>query len=540
MTAARQRVPSQYFYGRGELVNQPDVSIIVPVYNAMPYIITCLSSSMEQSIGRRQVEVVAVDDGSTDGSGEQLETLAKFWDNLIVVHQENSDGPSRPRNVGLEKSTGRFVFFLDADDYLGPEALQRMVALADAESLDVVSGRRVSAGGLKAHRANAVRPRHTGIFAEDYDNAIQRSQSLQYRAMMQIACVDCKNLYRREFLDRFGIRFPEDINFGEDFHFGIRCVSRGRVGLVDDYDCYYDRLRDDGRNGTTLYGASEAHLEAVERELRLRQEYGDPSWDPKQNVRDALLRLTQVVFGWIYLHREADVRTRMLAQAQDMLSTWMTPRSVTNLPALSRVKLSLIQRGRDEELRRLIEAEMTEDWDKDTVLNGRVYAGYPYFQDALVGVPDDCYDVTEELRVAHHLAALSWEGSRLCLAGYAFIEHVDTVDVTTSLVLRDQFGRLAATRPVRPTATPGLTGACGRGRYRYELAGFEGDLDLADTAGGRALPPGQWSVFISVGARGITREVPLGGHRAVTAGSSPATVKTSFTKYGTLTLEVVS
>jgi len=81
---------------------------------------------MEQSIGRHRVEVVAVDDGSTDGSGEQLEILAKFWDNLIVVHQENSDGPSRPRNVGLEKATGRFVFFLDADDYLGPEALQRM------------------------------------------------------------------------------------------------------------------------------------------------------------------------------------------------------------------------------------------------------------------------------------------------------------------------------------------------------------------------------------------------------------------------------
>jgi len=101
---------------------------------------------------------------------------------------------------------------------------------------------------------------------------------------------------------------------------------------------------------------------------------------------------------------------------------------VTNLPALSRVKLSLIQRGPGDEelslLMRLIEPEMTGDWDKDTVLNGRVYAGYPYFQDGLAGVPDDCYDVTEELRVAHHLAALYWEGTRLCLAGYAFIEHV--------------------------------------------------------------------------------------------------------------------
>ena len=81
---------------------------------------------------------------------------------------------------------------------------------------------------------------------------------------------------------------------------------------------YDRRRRDDGRNGTTLYGASEAHLEAVERELRFRQEYGDSSWDPKQNVRDALLRLTQVVFGWIYLGREPAVRARMLEQAQNI------------------------------------------------------------------------------------------------------------------------------------------------------------------------------------------------------------------------------
>ena len=101
MTVVKERGFRASLSWRGELVKRPDVSVIVPIFNAMPYIITCLSSSMEQSIGRDRVEVVAVDDGSTDGSGEQLETLAKFWDNLIVVHEDNSDGPSLPRYVGL-------------------------------------------------------------------------------------------------------------------------------------------------------------------------------------------------------------------------------------------------------------------------------------------------------------------------------------------------------------------------------------------------------------------------------------------------------
>lgn len=58
-----------------------------------------------------------------------------------MIRQENSGGPSSPRNVGLGKATGRYVFFLDADDRLGPEALERMVAMADRNGTDVVLGK---------------------------------------------------------------------------------------------------------------------------------------------------------------------------------------------------------------------------------------------------------------------------------------------------------------------------------------------------------------------------------------------------------------
>jgi glycosyltransferase involved in cell wall biosynthesis len=123
-------------------VTQPDVSVIIGAYEAMPYLVECLASVEAQTIGPERIEVIAVDDGSTDGTGECLEEFAdRAPMQVTVVRQENSGGPSGPRNVGLGKAAGRYVFFLDADDRLGPEALERMVAMADRAGTDVVLGR---------------------------------------------------------------------------------------------------------------------------------------------------------------------------------------------------------------------------------------------------------------------------------------------------------------------------------------------------------------------------------------------------------------
>jgi glycosyltransferase involved in cell wall biosynthesis len=531
-------------------VTPPEVSVVVPVHNAMPYLVTCLSSAMEQSIGRSRVEVVAVDDGATDGSAEQLDILARYWDNLKVVHQNNSGGPSRPRNVGLDHATGRFVFFLDADDYLGPEALERMVALADAQEADVVACRRKGVGGRKAHGPAVVKMRHSGLDAEVFDSAVRRSPLLQDWTPLLVASADCKNLYRVAFLNALNLRFQEDIHFGEDYMFGSACVKHGKVVMVDDYDCYYDRLRDDGRNGTTLYGATEMHLEAVERGLRLREEFDEPLWRRDQSLRDGLMDLTQFVFNERFPQREPEVRRRMMAGARELLGDWLNPRAWTRMPALDRVKAALIERDRDYELCELIRAAAAGVRAKDVVRDGRVYGGYRYFGDPEVGVPDDCYDVTAELQVRHHLTALTWEGTRLRLAGHAYVEHVDTIDVTTELVLRDKLGRAERRWPVTVVPTPGLAEDVGQGHYEYGLAGFEAEIDLADAGDARPLPGGTWSAFLAVRVQGVCQEVPVGGHRdssideaalvrvPIPAGAPGAVVVSAyFTSYGTLTLD---
>ncbi|WP_345600457.1 glycosyltransferase family A protein, partial [Thermocatellispora tengchongensis] len=112
------------------------VSVVVPVHNAMPYLAELLESLEQQDMDRRLYEVIAVDDGSTDSGGRVLEAFAARNPNARVIHQPNSGWPGKPRNVGLAASRAEYVFFCDADDYLGPEALPRMVDYAQEHDVD--------------------------------------------------------------------------------------------------------------------------------------------------------------------------------------------------------------------------------------------------------------------------------------------------------------------------------------------------------------------------------------------------------------------
>lgn len=173
-------------------MHHPRVSVIVPAYNAMPELTECITSAMEQTIGLDALEIIAVNDGSTDGTGKELDRLAALCPSLRVIHQENSGTAAVPRNVALDVARGDYVFFLDSDDYLGPDALRRMVAMADENKTDIVLGKMVSVGGRAVPTAvfKNTQPR-TDIFS-----------SAAYRTL------GCWKLFRRSLLERLNLRFP--------------------------------------------------------------------------------------------------------------------------------------------------------------------------------------------------------------------------------------------------------------------------------------------------------------------------------------------
>lgn len=120
-----------------ERMKQPILSIIVPVYNVEPYLERCLQSCLHQDIPQDDYEIIVVNDGSTDGSLAVAEKMADGNGN-IKVYSKGNGGASTARNLGLKKASGRYVMFVDSDDYLFENVLGGLVQLCEKNNLDVL------------------------------------------------------------------------------------------------------------------------------------------------------------------------------------------------------------------------------------------------------------------------------------------------------------------------------------------------------------------------------------------------------------------
>ncbi len=116
-------------------MNQPKVSVIIPVYNAEKYLRECLDSVVNQTL--RDIEIICVNDGSTDNSAAILQEYTKADSRITIIGQENQ-GLSAARNCGMRCAHGKYIYFLDSDDYIEKEALEILVRLAEDHDADSV------------------------------------------------------------------------------------------------------------------------------------------------------------------------------------------------------------------------------------------------------------------------------------------------------------------------------------------------------------------------------------------------------------------
>jgi GT2 family glycosyltransferase len=374
----------------------PDVSVIVAVYNTMPYLTTCLTSLVEQSIGPERIEVIAVDDGSTDGSGEELDRFAdKYPGTVRVMHQANSGGPAVPSNRALDVATGRYVYFVGADDHLGSEALQRLVTAADEYDSDVVVGKMVGVNSRWVQQFDSTEP----DVSLDSDLAYSLS--------------NCK-LFRRELVERLGLRFREDMPVCSDQPFTIEaCVRARRVSVLADYDFYYAVRRADASN-ITFRTALRTHLECGVEVLRFAA--GLIEAGP---ARDTVLTRhlsTEIakLLGDGFPDLERTEQEAFCTQIGRLVDEFLTDAIRERINVKKRVRLGLAQRGAVDELCAAIKMEL-EETDPPVVIEGdRAYSRSPGFRDERLALPDDWYAMSDNLtnRIAKGVQTLSGGWSR--------------------------------------------------------------------------------------------------------------------------------
>lgn len=208
------------------------VSVVVPVYNPGPAIGPCIASLLGQSLRADRIELIFVDDGSTDGTPARLDEVAAAHPNVRVVHIPASGAPGRPRNVGLAAARGEYVHFVDADDVLAPRALEWLTGMADRYGSDVVIGKYASA-------------------------TLDRSQVLFTRSRPRCTLADTdelltaswapSKLFRTALLRRNGIEFREGWRWLEDQLFVLQAyLASATISVFADEPCYFFVRRDEG------------------------------------------------------------------------------------------------------------------------------------------------------------------------------------------------------------------------------------------------------------------------------------------------------
>jgi glycosyltransferase EpsH len=227
----------------------PDVSIIVPVYNAAPWIEKCLHSIVAQA--GVSIEIIMIDDGSTDDSAAICQRLATNDPRIRIVTQVNT-GQGAARNRGLGMADGRYILFVDSDDWIEPELSRSMIALIEPTMADFACfalAFRTDQGKLTATR---------GITDEQpmYGAAIFEAALLDRKIMTS----PCNKLYRRSFLIDNAVRFPE-IRAFEDAYFS-RAASLAAREIIFSNALHYNVLV---RPGSTSRSITVDHFIEVEK-----------------------------------------------------------------------------------------------------------------------------------------------------------------------------------------------------------------------------------------------------------------------------------
>lgn len=211
-----------------------DVSVIIPVYNTEAYLDEAVRSVLNQE--GVSVEVIAVDDGSTDGSAE---VLLSFGDRIKLIRQANS-GQGAARNKALGTAVGEFVYFMDSDDWIDKNALAACVNLCRKDRLDFVF---FDADSFGTEYDSEASPWFNYRRSTPYSKPAEGCSVIKdMLSRGTYRCSVCMCLYRREFLLKHGLKFPEDIVHEDEFFSAAAFLNAERVeGIAKSF--YHRRLR---------------------------------------------------------------------------------------------------------------------------------------------------------------------------------------------------------------------------------------------------------------------------------------------------------
>ncbi len=291
-----------------DLISENDInykiSVIIPVYNVVDYLDRCIDSILKQTYNN--LEVIMIDDGSTDGSGPKCDRYAAFDNRIKVTHTENM-GLSAARNAGIEKASGDFLFFCDSDDYIENNAIEKMVEKQKKTEADVVACGISKVSSSK----DAITSKVPGTW-NGHESIVQMIRS------NNVCTVVWNKLYRAELFDQ--IRF-NNISYHEDEDIVYKLLYSAKI-VTYMPDCYYNYCQ---RNGSFMNKGLDVRYKCLLQAVKGRYDF----FAQRNEYELAQLSLIDLYEKIKYIYRNIDIdsdKDELTKMYKDYIKQYGVPR----------------------------------------------------------------------------------------------------------------------------------------------------------------------------------------------------------------------
>ncbi len=203
-------------------MNKADISIIVPIYNAEKYLNKCIDSIINQT--KKELEILLINDGSTDNS-EKI--IKNYKDKRIKYYKNKNQGIGKTRNFGIEKATGKYLMFLDSDDYLEKNACEKFFTKINNNNLDIVL-------------SNYYKVYSNGNIEEIFVPSFKVSSLKENPNILSEHLAPWAKLYRRELIVKNNIKFIEELKYEDAPFVAIALDKATKIGKVEESLVYYN------------------------------------------------------------------------------------------------------------------------------------------------------------------------------------------------------------------------------------------------------------------------------------------------------------
>ncbi|WP_410319630.1 glycosyltransferase family 2 protein [Methanobrevibacter sp.] len=285
------------------------ISVIIPVYNVEEYLYVCLNSVLKQTY--QDFEIICIDDASTDSSAEILEYFTQKDSRIRILKNDSNKGPGYSRNKGLKVAQGKYISFLDADDWFSPDTFEILVEKTEQENLDVLLFKNIVY--YEESQDFGFERYYDMEFMDKFENIVFNHWDLDKTKLFVMSNASWGKFYLKSFLDCNNIFFPNENLIHEDNPFFYKVItSADRISIIDKY--LYNRRR---RNGSIMTLNNERLFDNIDISYKILDVFFEDKELYEYYKKEVLITIFRSIFKGKYSQIEDEFKEEFFKRIQE-------------------------------------------------------------------------------------------------------------------------------------------------------------------------------------------------------------------------------